>query len=681
MNPFLSPYDTAYGVPPFDIIKTHHFKTGVKLGLEEQKMEITAITGNTELPDFNNTILALEQSGQTLKRTTSVMYNLSYSNTSPELQVIMQKLGPTLSAHSDSIIMNPKLFSKIKYLWDNRYQLKIKGEKRRLLETYYKNFVRNGANLTTADKKRVSLINQRLTVLSLQFSKNILDIINDFRLIITDPKDLSGLPEEIIATAAETALTAGLKNTWVFTLQNASVIPFLQYADSRVHRHSIWSAYVNKGNNGDTFDNNEIVKEMVRLRAEKARLLGYNSHAHYVLENQMAKTPDQVMQLLNNLWSPALEMAKSEAEALQTMIHKDGHDFKLEAWDWRYYAERLRKEKYDLDENDIKPYFSLQNALKGVFNVAEKLYSIQFVKKTSLPVYHRDVEVYKVQQSDRKIIGILYLDFFPRDSKQGGAWMTSFVEQYKIRNKRIVPVISIVCNFTKPLGDIPSLLTFDEVNTLFHEFGHALHGLLSNVSFSSLAGTNVPTDFVELPSQIMENWSSEPEILKNYAFHYITGKVLPNHLIQKMESSSKYGQGFATVEYLAASILDMSFHTMADGVIDDVKQFENDVLQKIGLLPQIISRYRSTYFSHIFAGGYSSGYYSYIWSEVLDADAYSVFKTKGLFDQQTAHSFCQNILKKGGSADPMKLYVKFRGKKPDTEAMLEKRGLVLQKVD
>ncbi|MFZ1749206.1 MAG: M3 family metallopeptidase, partial [Saprospiraceae bacterium] len=449
-----------------------------------------------------------------------------------------------------------------------------------------------------------------------------------------------------------------------------------QYADDRSLRKEIWQAFVNKGNKGDDFDNNAIVAEMVQLRSTRAQILGYNTHADFVLKEQMAKKPDNVFELLHKLWPAALRTAEIEAENLQKLIIDAGEKFDLQAWDWRYYAEKLRKKQYDIDEESIKPYFSLDGVIKGVFDVTEKLYGLKFIERMHLPVYHQEVKSYEVVHSDDKVIGVLYMDFFPRNSKQGGAWMTSYVAQHKEKNKRILPVISVVCNFTKPIADAPSLLTSDEVNTLFHEFGHALHGLLSDVRYASLAGTSVATDFVELPSQIMENWCMEPEVLQSYARHYKTGDAMPDDLIDKLLQSEKYGQGFATVEYLAASILDMSYHTISSDSEMDIGKFEQKIMHDLHMPDAIVPRYRSTYFSHIFAGGYSSGYYSYIWSEVLDSDAFSVFSEKGLFDKYTADTFKKHILSKGNTADPMKLYIKFRGRKPTIEPLIQKRGLV-----
>lgn len=676
-NPFLQAFQTPFGVPPFDSIKLSHYIPAIKEGIRVQNQEIKEIIQNEAAPTFENTIEALENSGQILNRTASVMYNLSYAHTNPALQSTIQKLAPLLSAHSDAIYMNKKLYGRVSQIFNHKKEIKLTIEQKRLLDMYYKTFVRSGANLSLEDKKKVADINQKLSVLSLQFGQNTLSTINEYKLIVDREEQLKGLPHDIIAAAKETATTMQMTDKWVFTLQNSSVMPFLQYADNRALRKEIWTAYTNKGNLGDKNDNNSIIKEVVHLRAEKANLLGYKSHSHYILEEQMSKNPSQVLDLLQQLWSPAKEVAKAEARELQSLIIAEGNDFKLEAYDWRYYAEKSRKQRFDIDEEEMKPYFSLYNVQKGIFDIVGKLYGLTFSKISDISTYHPEAEVFEVTEGKKKI-GILYLDFFPRESKQGGAWMTSYVPQKKINGKRVLPVISIVCNFTKPIGDSPSLLTFDEVTTFFHEFGHALHGLLSNVRYASMAGTNVPTDFVELPSQIFENWATEPEVLRTYAKHYITGEVIPTELITKMKESNTYGQGFATVEYLAASLLDMQYHTLQNGQLDSISTFEDDVFAALEVPVEIVSRYKSTYFSHIFAGGYSSGYYSYIWSEVLDADAFDLFKEKGIFHPEVANKFKKHILQRGGSEDPMKLYIKFRGQKPKIEPLLHKRGLHAQ---
>jgi peptidyl-dipeptidase Dcp len=494
-------------------------------------------------------------------------------------------------------------------------------------------------------------------------------------LVIESKKDLAGLPQGLIDAAAADAKAKGKEGKWVFTLSNSSVMPFLQYSSNRELRKQIWNAYQTKGNHDDELDNKKNAVELANLRGQKARLLGFKSHANYVLEESMAKTPENVNKLLNDLWKPALEIAKTEASDIQKMMAKDGIKGTVQPYDWRYYTEKIRKERFDLDEEELKPYFSLENVRKGVFQVTEKLYGIQFKELNNVPKYHQDASVWEVTEANGTLVGVIYMDFFPRDSKRGGAWMTSYRTQKTVDGKRLAPVISIVCNFTKPSGDVPALLTFDEVTTFFHEFGHALHGLLSNVTYRSLAGTSVPRDFVELPSQIMENWAAEPEVLKMYAKHYKTGEVIPEALVNKLKKAGTFDQGFATTEYLAASLLDLAYHSQTKDITTDANNFEKAAMTKIGLIGSIIPRYRSTYFSHIFSGGYSSGYYSYIWSGVLDTDAFEVFKTTTLFNPEKAKSFRENVLEKGGTEDPMVLYTRFRGAEPSIEPLLRKRGL------
>ncbi|MGQ3086664.1 M3 family metallopeptidase, partial [Flavobacterium sp.] len=467
----------------------------------------------------------------------------------------------------------------------------------------------------------------------------------------------------------------GKDGKWLFTLHNASVMPFLQYADNRELRKKIWMAYQNRGNNGNKIDNRTNVVHMASLRSEKARLLGYASHAHYVLEERMAKTPENVYNLLDQLWKPALEKAKAEEADIKKMMVADGIKDEVQPYDWRYYTEKIRKERYSLDEQEIKPYFSLENVRNGIFEVTKNLYGLQFKELKDVPKYHEDVTVWEVSEKDGRHVGLLYMDFFPRASKRGGAWMTSYRKEKMTEGKRVAPIISIVCNFSKPTAGNPALLTFDETTTFFHEFGHALHGLLSNVTYESLSGTSVPTDFVELPSQIMENWAAEPEVLKMYAKHYKTGEVIPDALIQKLQESATFDQGFATVEYLAASYLDLNYHSLTGALTQNIVPFEEAAMKKIGLPSSIIPRYRSTYYTHIFSGGYSAGYYSYIWSGVLDTDAFDAFKQKSLFDAATAKSFRINILEKGGTADADVMYRTFRGAGPSIQPLLRKRGL------
>ncbi len=688
-NPFFSTYNTPFGVPPFDQIKPEHFEPAVEEGIRQWITEISAITKQTAVPTFANTIEAVETSGDLLRRVNIVMANLSAANTNEQLQKIAQTVAPKLAKHSDDVLLNPVLFGRVKSVYEGRKKLKLSVDQQQLLEKMYTNFVRNGAALTTDKQDRLRKINGELSVLTLKFGQNLLAENNAYTLVIDKAEDLSGLPASLVAAAADEAkrrkLTDGrdaappTAQKWVFTLQNPSIMPFLQYADNRNLREQLLQAYLERGNHNNALDNKAIMTNMVALRAEKAQLLGYDNHAAYVLEESMAQTPEKVAQLLNQLWSATVPVAKQEAADLQAMMDKSnaGRSEKLASWDWRYYAEKLRKEKYALDEQELRPYFSLEGVRKGIFMLTNRLYGLRFERRTDVPVYHEEVMAYEVKEADGRHIGLIYMDFYPRASKRGGAWMTGYRWQKVENGKKITPVVSIVCNFSKPSGNTPALLTVDETRTFFHEFGHALHGLLSNVHYGSQSGPQVPRDFVELPSQIMENWAVEPEMLKLFAKHYQTGAVIPDALVDKIKQSSLFNQGFETSEYLAASLLDMAYHTLKPGQTpSDVLTFEKQAMDKIGLIEQIPPRYRSTYFQHIFAGGYSAGYYSYIWSGVLDADAFEVFKQKGLFDPKSAQSFRENILERGGTEDPMALYRKFRGAEPDIKPLLRRRGLM-----
>lgn len=676
-NPFFTDWTAPFGAPPFDRIKVEHFKPAILEGIARHNAEIKAIAENPEPPTFANTVEALDRSGLFLDRAQKVMMNLISANTSDELQAVAQELAPALSAHYDEIFLNPKLFARLKAVYDQREQLSLNPEQQQLLKKYYQDFVRAGANLDEAKKARLKEINQELSVLELKFAENVLKDTNAFELVIDNPADLEGLPQNVVAAAAEAARERGKEGKWVFTLHKPSIIPFLQYSPRRELREKIFKAYINRGNNGNAYDNKGIIARAIALRIEKANLLGYKTWADYVLEDSMAKTPEAVYKFLDQVWQPALKRAREEAAELQKLIKAEGHDFKLEPWDWWYYAEKLRKQKYDLDEEMLRPYFKLENVIDGVFLLANKLYGLQFVERKDIPVYHPDVRVFEVMEADGRHVGILYTDYFPRASKGAGAWMNALRDEYRVDGKKITPLIINCGNFTKPTPDQPSLLTLEEVTTLFHEFGHALHGLLSDCTYLRLTGTNVARDFVELPSQIMENWVIEPEFLKMFAKHYQTGEPMPDSLIEKIRNARYFNQGFATVEYLAASYLDMDWHTLTAPVkAEEVMEFEEKSLKKIGLIPEIVVRYRSPYFSHIFANNYYAGYYSYIWAEVLDADAFEAFKEKGLFDRQTAQSFRENILARGGSDDPMALYVKFRGHEPRVEPMLKRRGLL-----
>lgn len=670
-NPLLGEFDT----PPFDKIREEHFLPAYEKAIELHDEEIKSIAGNSMAPDFENTIEALDYSGRLLTQVGSVFSNLKSANTNDELQKISKQVAPMLSKHNDDIYLNNELFLRIKSVYDKKDELGLTGEQMMLLDDYYKEFIRGGAGLNDENKQKLREINEKLSLLSLNFGENVLKENNRFELVIEKKEDLSGLPESVIEAAAGAALKKGYADKWLFTIYKPSLIPFLQYSDKREFREKMFKAYIMKGDNNNDLDNKKILNEMVSLRIKKANLLGYKTHADFILDENMAKTPAQVYGLLDKLWKPALEMAKQEAEMQQEIIEKEGGNFKLQPWDWWYYSEKVRKEKYNLDENELRPYFKLENVRKGVFLLAEKLYGIKFRRLENVPVYDPEVEAFEVTEENDDHIGILYTDYFPRAGKGGGAWMSSFRKQYKKDGKNIFPVIINVGNFTRPTKDMPSLLSLDEVHTLFHEFGHGLHGLLSNSTYPSLTGTSVSRDFVELPSQIMENWAFEPEFLKLYATNYKTGEIIPDELIEKIKNSSHFNQGFATVEYLAASYLDMNWHTLTDTIQTDVNTFENESMEKIGLISEIVPRYRSTYFNHIFSGGYSSGYYSYIWAEVLDADAFQAFKEKGLLDRQTGISFRKNILEKGGTVEPMKLFIKFRGREPQVEPLLKKRGL------
>jgi len=676
MNPFLSAYNTPFNVPPFDIIKNEHFLPAIKQGITEQQAEIEAISLNPKPPTFENTIEMLDGSGKLLGEVSMTFNNLQGVNTSDELQNLAKQASPLFSAHRDDILLNEKLFLRIKTVYEQKEKLSLTAEQQMLLEKTYKRFVRNGANLNAEQKDKLRKLNEELSMLSLTFDENILAETNAFQLIIKDKKQLKGLPEGIIQAAAEAAKEAGLEGKWLFTVQKPSMIPFLQYADDRSLREKIFKAYINRGDNNNKYDNKAIASKEASLRFERATLLGYKSHADYILEENMAKNPESVYKFLDKVMEPALKMAKTEVTELQTMINAEGGKFKLEAWDWWYYAEKLKMQKYDLDEEALRPYFKMENVLTGMFGVANKLFGLQFKELSNMPIYQEDVKVYEVLEADGSHVGILYMDFYPRASKSGGAWMTNFREQYKKYGEKIPPVILMATNFSKPTADKPALLNYEEVSTLYHEFGHALHGLLSDCTYETISGTAVSRDFVELPSQIMENWAGEPEVMKTYAFHYKTGEVIPQELMDKMKNSRHFNQGFTTVEYLSAAFLDMDWHTLKTAELQNAISFENASMKRIGLIPEIVVRYRTPYFSHIFAGGYSAGYYAYIWAEILDADAFEAFSKKGIFDPATALAFRKNILEKGGTEDPMKLYIIFRGQEPDINALLKRRGLI-----
>jgi len=675
-NPFFSRWNTPFGVPPFDQIELADYEPAFKAAIEAQNKEIDAIVKNTEAPNFENTIAALDKSGGDLRRVSGVFFNLTESNTNDELTAINAKISPLLANHQDNIMLNAHLFSRVKAVKEaQEHAASLHQEQKALLDEIYQGFVRGGAALNEEDQAILRVVNEKLATLYPKFGHILLQESNNYVMLIKNEKELAGLPNAVKDAAAITAKEKGHEGAWAFTLDKTSWIPFLQYADNRARREELYTAWMNRGTSPE-YNTSPVIKEILINREKKARLLGYKNFAAYAIDENMAKTPENVYQLLMNVWKPSLAKAKEEAADLQAMMNKEGVKGELKSWDWWYYTEKLRKAKYDLDENELRPYFSLEQVRKGAFELAHRLYGLQFKKRNDLPVYHKDVDTYEILDADGSHIGIFYTDYFPRASKRGGAWMDSFRKQSGSGDHEVSPVIVNVCNFTKPTATTPSLLNIDEVQTLFHEFGHALHGFLSQVEYQSISGTAVKRDFVEMPSQVMENWAMEPEMLKLYAHHYKTGAVMPDELIAKIQKAGKFNQGFMTTEYLAASILDMDYHTAENAADIDLASFEKNSMNKIGLIDAIIPRYKTNYFSHIFNDeGYAAGYYVYIWAAVLDADIFSAFKEKGLFNADLGKSFREEVLSKGGSDDPMNLFVNFRGRKPIIEPLLKKRGL------
>jgi peptidyl-dipeptidase Dcp len=675
-NPLLATFKTPFGVPPFSVIKEEHYLPAFREAIKNQIIEIETICNSNAAPDFSNTIEALDLSGRDLDRVAAVFFNQLGTDTNEEMQRISNEIAPELSRHQDSILLNADLFKRIRSVYEGRSKASLSPEQLRLLEETYKGFVHGGANLEPESKLRLSEINEQLSVLTLNFGENVLAETNDFKLILETEEDLSGLPDSLRAAAAEAATEAGHPGKWLFTLHKPCLIPFLQNSTRRDLREQMFKAYITRANRNNSHDNKDLINKIIKLRVEKSQLLGKRNYAEHALEDAMAKNPANVSELLDQLWKAAAPAAKKEAADLMNLaLNRDNLD-RFEAWDWWFYAEKLRKERFDLDDETLRPYFRLEHVIEGAFTVASKLYQLDINEIKDLPLPHPEARTYEVKKRSGETAGILYMDFFPRASKEAGAWMSNFREQWIEHGNRILPIVTNVFNFTRPTVSRPSLLNFDEVTTLFHEFGHGLHSLLSECTFKSLSGTNVPRDFVELPSQFMENWASEPEILRMFARHYETGQTIPDELIAKITRSRHFNQGFATVEYLSAALLDLHYH-LVDTIQDiDPSVFEAETMKKIGMLPEIVSRYRSTFFNHIFSGGYSAGYYSYIWSEVLDADAFEAFKESGLFNPETAKSFAENILSKGNTEDPMELFIRFRGRKPVVEPLLKKRGLV-----
>ena len=675
-NPLLAEWKTPFETPPFDKIKTEHYLPAFKEAIKQHNKEIDAIVNNTDDPTFSNTIEALDYSGELLNRVKRVFFAMNEAMNNDEMTAISKEVSPMLSKHSDDINLNEKLFKRVRDVYDKREALGLNTEQNKLLDKYYKGFVRGGANLKDAEKDEFRKINEELSLLSVEFGENVLKETNKFELVIDNKDDLEGLSENVISAASETAKERGHEGKWVFTIQKPSMLPFLQYSPKRDLREKIYRAYFMKGDHNDELDNKKILSRMAQLRLERAKLLGNKTHADYVLDDQMAKKPENVYKLLDELWTPALKRAIQERDEMQAIINSEGNTFKLQPWDWWYYAEKLKNTKYNLDEEELKPYYQLKNVINGAFGLATKLWGITFEERNDIPKYHPDVKIFEVKDADGSHIGILYTDYFPRDSKRAGAWMDEFQRQHKKDGKMIYPIIYNVGNFSKPTEDTPALLSLDEVHMLFHEFGHALHGLLSNCTYELLAGTETPRDFVEFPSQVMENWALHPAVLKMYAKHYKTGEDMPQELINKIQNASLFNQGFETLEYLAASYLDMDWHTITDDVAYDANKFENESVEKIGLIPEILPRYRSTYFNHIFSGSYSAGYYSYIKAEVLDADAFDAFvQTGDVFNPKLAAKYRKYILSAGGTDDSMELYKRFRGKEPSIEPLLKRRGL------
>jgi peptidyl-dipeptidase Dcp len=676
-NPLLKQWRTPFGAPPFTEIKEEDYLPAFRIAMDLQMCEIADITNSKASPTFANTIAPIAKSGELLGRVRNVFFNLLDAESSPALQKLAEEIAPMLSAHQDDIYQYGALFQRVKAVYGRKGALKLKPEESMLLEDIYRTFTRSGALLSGPKKERLRELNSELSLLSLKFSDNLLKETNAYGLVIENPKDLNGLPESSIAAAADEAKERGMNGKWVFTLKGPSIWPFLQYCQNRSLRSELLTAYAERCNNGGESDNKAVMKRIAVLRAEKAELLGYKTWAHFQQEIAMAKNPEGVYGLLNQLWPAALNKAKAERGELQAMLESEHPGDKLQAWDWRDYAEKVKKAKYDLDEEELRPYFSLDNVRNGAFEVCRRLYGITFKEVKNIPVYHSEAKTYEVKDANGSLIGLFYTDYHPRPGKRGGAWMSNFREQWKEGKNNIRPIVVNVGNFSRPAGDMPALLTADEVETLFHELGHALHGLLSQCAYRPTSGTSVPTDFVELPSQIMENWAFEPEVMKLYARHWKTGEIIPERLIEKIIKAGTFNQGFEKTEYLAAALLDLDWHTMTESEAKkvDTAEFEKKSFEKMGLIPEIISRYRTTYFMHS-ASDYSASYYSYIWSEVLDSDAFQAFKEKGnIFDPATAKSFRTNILEVGHSKPAMEMYKSFRGAEPSVGALLKKRGL------
>jgi len=674
-NPFFSEYNTPFQVPPFDKIDTSHYIPAIEKGILDQQAEIDAIVNNTEPATFENTILPYDKSGRLLGEVSSVLSTINGANTNPTIQSINRKIAPKTTQHRDNISLNQKLFERIKNVYENLEKSNLDDQQKRVVEKYYDDFVRSGANLSEADKTRLREINQKMSALSIKFGENLLAETNtNFKLVIDKKEDLDGLPQGLIDAAADQAKAESLPDKWVFTLQKPSMIPFLQYAKNRNLREKLYRGYFMRCDNNNKFDNKAVLLDIVNLRVERAKLLGYKNYADYVISRYMAKTPDKVYEFLNGIFDPAQEVAKKDRDDMQKIIDKEGGNFKLESWDWWYYSEKLRKEKFNLDESELKPYFSIGNVRDGMFHVANKLYGLTFTRQIDIPTYAPDVETYVVNEADGTYAGVLYIDFFTRNGKAPGAWCGAIRDQEYKDGKRVPPIVSMVCNFPNPTADAPALLTWDDVNTMFHEFGHGLHNIFIDGQYNRTAG-RLPRDMVELPSQIMENWAAVPEIVKYYGKHYKTGESIPDELLERLQKSLIFNQGFETVEYVAASILDLDLHSLTEVQKVNVNEFEKKSMDNIKLMNEILPRYRSTYFGHIIRG-YTAGYYVYLWAAVLDSDAFQAFVDSGdIFNQEIAGKFRKYILTEGGTDEGMIQYMKFRGQEPSQDPLLKKRGL------
>ena len=675
-NPLLSEWNDRFGVPPFDRIKAEHFAPALEQAMSVHNAEIDAIVTNNDEPTFENTVLAYDNSGKLLERVELCFSLLCAAETNAEMQAVEQEMSPKLTAHSGAIMMNDALFEHVKSVYERRGALGLDSLQLRLTEKLYRRFVRGGALLSVEDKEQLRKVDEELSAARVKYAANLLAANSGFELVISDQDDLDGLPSSIRDAAASEAAARDMKGKWVFTTKKPSMLPFLTYSSKRELREKLYRGYLDRCNYNDSIDNKQVINDIVRLRTERAHLLGYPTHAHYVLDVQMARTPENVYAMMDELWAPALERAKAEMEAMREMMKEETGLDDFASWDWWYYAEKVRKRDYSFDESSLRPYFSLENVRSGIFELSNRLYGLTF-RPVQLPVYHDDCETYEVLDEKNEHLGVLYLDYFPRDGKSGGAWCGEYrTQSFDAEGNRIAPIVSIVCNFPRPTGGDPALLSIDETQTFFHEFGHALHALFSQVKYSGLGG--VERDFVELPSQIMENWALEPEMLRRYALHHRTNDPIPHHLIEKLQRSRHFNQGFNTVELLAASLTDMDIHTIENYSPIDVNEFERKMLnERRGLMEQIAPRYRYPYFSHIFDGGYSSGYYSYLWAEVLDKDAYQAFVESGdIFNKRIATDFRNKVLARGGEADGMDLYRDFRGADPDRKPLLLGRGLI-----